>query len=211
MDCPPAHLHRFREFMAPGYWRGTALALLVFISAEHGLAAKEDRTFEVAMAADVRGKFVEGACWPFAQELYNRLTRARIETHLVVYRWSDDWGRSGAHAVIFYRDAERRLWAIDNLRRQPLWVKGQSAQEWCSFFAPGQTVKVTLHRTGEEKRSKPKKGFMRTVQVAVKPVTHSAEALPESLVPAADRLALLCATQTITQEPHADRREGVLY
>lgn len=117
--------------------------------------AGEDRAFEIATTDRRPGRFIPGQCWPFAQDLFAQLCRTGVEAHLVVYRWRDAAGRKGAHAVVVYRDQAHRFWVMDNLRSQPLWVKGNSAPAWCAAFAPNQSVRVTLDRTSVEEKSRP--------------------------------------------------------
>jgi len=101
--------------------------------------------FDLVVAEDMPGKYVKGGCLPFARELYGRLNRNGTEVHLITYAWNNGFGDSGVHAFVVYRDDEGRYWGMDNERRQPLWVTGNTPRVWCQFFSPATTVSIRSH------------------------------------------------------------------
>lgn len=120
-------------------------SLLLAVSAM-SLQAGDD-SFSIARDKSIAGKRITGACLPFAQDLYSRLTQAGGEAHLVVFDWRAPGGQTGTHAIVVYRDKEGRYWAMDNLQAAPLWLAGSSPASWAAFFAPRFDVEVKAHRT----------------------------------------------------------------
>lgn len=106
-----------------------------------------DDSSSIARDHGIAGKWVSGACLPFAQELYSRLTAAGGEAHLVVFNWRSPSGETGAHAIVVYRDKEGRYWAMDNLQASPLWLAGSTPSAWAAFFVPRYDVEVKAHRS----------------------------------------------------------------
>ncbi len=105
-----------------------------------------DDSFAIARDRSIAGKRISGACLPFAQDLYSRLTKAGGEAHLVVFNWRSPAGITGTHAIVVYRDKEGRYWAMDNLQTAPLWLAGSTPAAWASFFAPRYAVEVKGHK-----------------------------------------------------------------
>lgn len=119
-------------------------AIMMLAGIVNGFAG--DDSFSIAREKDIAGKRVSGACLPFAQDLYSRMTEAGGETHLVIFDWKSGTGH-GTHAIVVYRDSEGRYWGMDNLQNKPVWLAGDNAQAWAEFFAPRFEVTVRAHKT----------------------------------------------------------------
>lgn len=120
-------------------WKTMAVAAgLTVLLALPGQAG--DDTFKIARDRSIPGKFGIETCDTFARELYSRLVQAGGEAHYVVYDWQIPGGRSGRHAIVVYRDAQGRYFGMDQSRRQPLWLTGNSPDAWAAWFnGPGYT------------------------------------------------------------------------
>jgi hypothetical protein len=105
-----------------------------------------DDSLAIATARDIPGKYVSGACAPFAENLYQRILSAGGEAHLVVFDWQCGSG-TGTHAFVVYRDQQGRYWGMDNLQSHPIWLTGSTPKDWAEFFAPRYEVSVKIHRT----------------------------------------------------------------
>ena len=111
------------------------LTLLLAVPSQAG-----DDTFKIARDRTLPGKFGRETCDVFARELYSRLVHAGGEAHYIVYDWQIPGGGSGRHAIVVYRDAKGRYFGMDQSRRQPVWLTGNSANQWVGWFSgPGST------------------------------------------------------------------------
>jgi hypothetical protein len=105
------------------------LGMVMSVSAENAL--------QIAKAKDISGKMQNGACAPFAQELFNRFDQAGLEAYYIVYDWKnlDLQKDTGAHALIVFRDERGRYYGMDNMTWKPVWLQGSTPQEWVKFFS----------------------------------------------------------------------------
>lgn len=101
-----------------------------------------DDSFDIALALDLPGKGGWNTCAPFAKELYGRITRAGGEAYLIVFDWTDDRRLSDRHAMVVYRDAKGRYWGMDQQARKPVWLSGNTPQEWAWNFSRAARVDI---------------------------------------------------------------------
>lgn len=152
------------------------LALLFALSGQPGRTSPvwPEVVEPLVLASDVPGKFVKGQCAPFACELYRRLAEAGVDTHLIVYSWRIRSGEKGVHAMVVYRGAENRFWAMDNEKPRPVPLRGVTAMEWCQSFCPKATVAVRLDYSPPLRTSR-KRGVNTTLprQAKPRPVSES--------------------------------------
>lgn len=90
----------------------------------------------LAQSFDIVGKGRPNACLPFATDLSARFQLLRVEANVIIYDWKIPTGGSGRHAIIVFRDAQNRLWGMDNLRRKPVWLSGEDPRQWIAQFSP---------------------------------------------------------------------------
>jgi hypothetical protein len=90
----------------------------------------------IAQNFDLVGKGQPSSCVPFAFDLTSRFLFTRTEATIVIFDWKLESGGAGRHAMVVFRDARKRLWAMDNLRDKPLWIRGERPEEWIAQFMP---------------------------------------------------------------------------
>jgi hypothetical protein len=143
--------------LVPALAAALLLGSLVLTTAQAG-----DDSRTIAKSTHLQGKMREGQCLPFALDLYQRLTAAGGESYLIIYNWDDlsyapttavrpsspaDQAR-GSHAFVVFRDAKGRYYGMDNKSWRPVWLKGETAQEWVTSFAGQQmTIQVASVET----------------------------------------------------------------
>ncbi|MEM9446057.1 MAG: hypothetical protein AAGA18_11985 [Verrucomicrobiota bacterium] len=129
--------------------RNLAVAIITastfFLNANSASAL--DDAWKIAMKFDIKGKGGFNTCLPFAKDLYNRMTTAGGESHLIIYEWKSRHEGKGRHAVVVYRDSRGDYFAMDNRSRKPKWIGGKDPSSWVQSYEWGKTVQVLSHQT----------------------------------------------------------------
>jgi hypothetical protein len=114
---------------------GLAAALSPLFTLPSAHSAEND-PWAIAQKFDIAGKGQPLGCLPFAFDLSARFIFTKTESSIVVFDWRLPEGQRGRHAMVVFRDAQGRLWAMDNLRTTPLWLQGTKPEQWISEFMP---------------------------------------------------------------------------
>lgn len=105
-----------------------------------------DDSINIARDNSITGKWVNGACLPYARNLYTRFNQAGGEAHFIVFDWRTHNGRRGTHAIVVFLDGKGRYWGMDNLKKSPVCLgRVNSPEEWAAGFAPGYRTSVKAH------------------------------------------------------------------
>jgi hypothetical protein len=104
--------------------------------------ANDQDPWIIAQKFDIVGKGESRGCVPFAFDLSSRFIFTRTEANIVIFDWTLPMGKQGRHAMVVFRDPAGRLWAMDNLRDKPLWVKGDQPQDWIAQFMPNARTRL---------------------------------------------------------------------
>lgn len=98
----------------------------------------------IAKDRTIPGKFVSGACEPYALALRARFSAAGIWSEVVGYDWQNVPRRgqpaSGGHAAVLYLDGGR-LYVQDNQHWLPTWVSGSADEAIAQFSGPDTFVR----------------------------------------------------------------------
>lgn len=108
---------------------------------------RNDDTWRIATQLDIQGKNGWYTCAAFADDLYGQLVAAKGEAHHITFTWASREGLSGCHALVVYRDSKGNYWAMDNRFSKPVWVEGNSPQEWINSLSSYSQSKVVRVRT----------------------------------------------------------------
>lgn len=109
--------------------QGAALLLVFSVVADLASSFASAQSFD-----SVPGKYEEGACAVFAGNLQKKLTREGKESYMLLYSWKQ-FGQSGHHAFVVFRNKAGDYLAIDNRRQEPMVMEGSTPEEWVRQFS----------------------------------------------------------------------------